>query len=93
MGVPAGPSHDTAHDALPEANALARAAVDAGVALKLLGGLAVRVLVPRVRAGQDMDFGCLSKGRKETAVFLERSGCVPDLRFNNLNGDRPGPDQ
>jgi hypothetical protein len=92
MGVPAGSSSGTTDDALPEALALAEGAADAGVGLKLLGGLAVRVLVPglppRVRAGQDIDFACLSKGRKDTAAFLERSGCVPDRRFNNLNGDR-----
>jgi trimethylamine---corrinoid protein Co-methyltransferase len=45
-------------------------------------------LPPRLRAGQDIDFACVSKGRKDTAAFLERSGCVPDRRFNNLNGDR-----
>jgi hypothetical protein len=92
MGLPPGPAPSTADDALPEAVALAQAAAGAGVGLKLLGGLAVRVLVPdlppRVRAGQDIDFACLSKGRKDTAAFLERSGCVPDRRFNNLNGDR-----
>ncbi len=92
MGLPASPSAGTADDALPEAVALAQAAADAGVGLKLLGGLAVRVLVPdlppRLRAGQDIDFACVSKGRKDTAAFLERSGCVPDRRFNNLNGDR-----
>jgi hypothetical protein len=81
-----------ADDPLPEALALARAAQQAGVGLKLLGGLAVRVLTPdlppRLRAGQDMDFACLSKGRKATAAFLADSGCEPDRRFNNLNGDR-----
>jgi len=81
-----------ADDALPEAIALAEAARQAGVGLKLLGGLAVRVLTPdlppRLRPGQDMDFACLSKGRKATATFLENNGCVPDRRFNNLNGDR-----
>src|SRR5215475_12189356 len=79
-------------DALPEARALAQGAAEAGVGLKLLGGLAVRVLCPdlpaRRRAGQDMDFACLSRGRKNTAAFLEQAGCVPDRRFNNLNGDR-----
>jgi len=79
-------------DALPEAILLAQSAADAGLGLKLLGGLAVRVicpdLPPRRRTGQDIDFACLSKGRKEVAAFLERSGCVPDRRFNNLNGDR-----
>jgi hypothetical protein len=81
-----------ADDPLPEAVALAQNAGTAGVGLKLLGGLAVRVLTPdlppRLRPGQDMDFACLSKGRKATAAFLESSGCVPDRRFNNLNGDR-----
>jgi hypothetical protein len=35
-----------------------------------------------------MDFACLSKGRKNVVAYLERSGCQPDKRFNNLNGDR-----
>ncbi len=93
MGVQPGHSqHAAVADPLPEAIALAQAAAAAGVGLKLLGGLAVRVLCPelppRLRPGQDMDFACLSKGRKDTAAFLERSGCQPDRRFNNLNGDR-----
>jgi hypothetical protein len=79
-------------DPLPEAVGLARSAAAEGLGLKLLGGLAVRVICPdfppRLRAGQDMDFACMSKGRKNVAAFLERSGCQPDKRFNNLNGDR-----
>ncbi len=79
-------------DPLHEAVSLARSAADEGIGLKLLGGLAVRVicpdLPPRLRAGQDMDFACLSRGRKEAAEFLTRSGCQPDRRFNSLNGDR-----
>jgi hypothetical protein len=81
-----------ADDPLPEAIALARGAADAGLGLKLLGGLAVRVLCPgfppRLRIGQDMDFACMSKGRKNVVAYLEKSGCQPDKRFNNLNGDR-----
>jgi hypothetical protein len=93
VGVqPGPPSEGVADDPLPEALALAEGAAPAQVGLKLLGGLAVRVLTPglppRLRAGQDMDFGCLSKGRKATASYLESQGCVPDRRFNNLNGDR-----
>ncbi len=93
MGVQPGEAPETvADDPLTEAIALAEGARQAGVGLKLLGGLAVRVLTPglppRLRPGQDMDFACLSKGRKATASFLEDSGCVPDRRFNNLNGDR-----
>jgi hypothetical protein len=79
-------------DPLPEALRLARGAAEAGLGLKLLGGLAVRVICPdfppRQRAGQDMDFAVLSKGRKNVVAYLERSGCQPDKRFNNLNGDR-----
>src|ERR1700683_5595303 len=77
---------------LPEAIALAQGAADAGLGLKLLGVLAVRVLCPdfppRLRIGQDMDFACMSKGRKNVVAYLEKSGCPPDKRFNNLNGDR-----
>ena len=86
------PAAGPALDPLPEAMALARGAADAGLGLKLLGGLAIRVLCPafppRLRPGQDMDFACLSKGRKKVVAYLEESGCEPDRRFNNLNGDR-----
>jgi hypothetical protein len=86
------PVAGAADDPLPEAVGLARGAAEAGLGLKLLGGLAIRVLCPafppRLRAGQDMDFACLSKGRKNVVAYLERSGCEPDRRFNNLNGDR-----
>jgi hypothetical protein len=86
------PAAGSADDPLPEALGLARGAAEAGLGLKLLGGLAVRVICPdfppRLRAGQDMDFACMGKGRKDVAAYLERSGCQPDRRFNNLNGDR-----
>jgi hypothetical protein len=86
------PTVGSSHDPLPEALGLARAAAEAGLGLKLLGGLAVRVLCPefppRLRRDQDIDFACLSKGRKEVASWLADHGCVPDRRFNNLNGDR-----
>jgi hypothetical protein len=79
-------------DALPEALALVRGAAEEGLGLRLIGGLAVRVLCPgfppRLRRDQDMDFACLSKGRKGVAAYLEHAGCLPDRRFNNLNGDR-----
>src|SRR5215469_1916639 len=82
----------SADDPLPEALGLARGAAEASLGLKLLGGLAVRVLCPefppRLRAGQDMDFACVSKERKKVADWLAGAGCEPDRRFNNLNGDR-----
>jgi hypothetical protein len=80
------------HDPLPEALTLARGAADAGLGLKLLGGLAVRVICPdfppRLRRDQDIDFACMSKRRKDVAAYLEGAGCTGDRRFNNLNGDR-----
>src|SRR6266700_6842287 len=80
------------HDPLPEALVLARGAARAGLGLKLLGGLAVRVLCPefppRMRRDQDIDFACLSRERKKVAAHLAEAGCEPDRRFNNLNGDR-----
>jgi hypothetical protein len=86
------PAASPADDPLPEALGLARGASEAGLGLKLLGGLAVRVICPdfppRLRAGQDMDLACMGKGRKKVVDYLERSGCQPDRRFNNLNGDR-----
>lgn len=79
-------------DPLPEAVALAEGAAAAGLRLRLLGGLGVRVLCPdfppRQRPGQDMDFACASRGRRDVARYLEQSGCVPDKMFNSLNGDR-----
>ena len=91
--LPGGPTATgPAGDPLPEAVALAQGAADAGLGLKLLGGLAVRVLCPafppRLRAGQDMDFACLAKGRKAVVSYLESAGCTGDRMFNNLNGDR-----
>jgi hypothetical protein len=92
--IPDGPAAAAgpADDPLPEALTLAQGAADAGLGLKLLGGLAIRVICPafppRLRAGQDIDFACLSKGRKDVMAYLERAGCTPDRRFNNLNGDR-----
>jgi hypothetical protein len=91
-GDQAGLTPGDQHDPLPEALMLARGAADAGLGLKLLGGLAVRVICPdfppRLRRDQDIDFACMSKGRKGVTAYLERSGCTGDRRFNNLNGDR-----
>src|SRR5580658_8010141 len=79
-------------DPLPEAVMLVQGAVAAGLKLRLLGGLGVRVLCPdfppRLRAGQDMDLACTGKGRRDVAAYLERSGCTADRMFNSLNGDR-----
>jgi hypothetical protein len=81
-----------ADDPLPEATGLVQGATGAGLPLRLLGGLGVRMLClgfpPRLRAGQDMDLATTGKARREVAAYLEKSGCTPDKMFNNLNGDR-----
>src|ERR1700753_2785939 len=81
-----------ADDPLPEAVALVDGAARAGLRVRILGGLGVRVLCPdfppRLRAGQDIDLACLGKGRRKGGDYLESAGCEPDKRFNNLNGDR-----
>ena len=65
-------------DPLPEAVSLVDGAARAGLKLRLLGGLGVRVLCPdfppRLRAGQDMDLACASKGRRDVAAYLEKTG-------------------
>ena len=86
------PAPGSAEDPLTDAMLIASGALDAGLGLKLLGGLGVRVVCPdyppRLRRDQDIDFACLSKERKSVAAHLEQAGCQPDKRFNNLNGDR-----
>src|SRR6202167_611241 len=93
MTTPNGaPGPGGVSDPLPEALGMEQGAADAGIRLKIVGGLGVRVLCPdfppRMRAGQDMDLYCLGKGRRQVADHQERAGCQPDKRFNNLNGDR-----
>jgi hypothetical protein len=89
--VPA-PAPGSPEDPLTDAMRITRAAAAAGVGLKLLGGLGVRVVCPdyppRLRRDQDIDFACLSKERKAVSAFLEQAGCQGDRRFNSLNGDR-----
>ena len=82
----------SAHDPLPEALALARGAAEAGLGLKLLGGLAVRVLCPdfpprlRARPGHRLRLPVQGAqgGRRPPGDQRLRAG----PRFNNLNGDR-----
>src|ERR1700728_2097244 len=92
MSAPMAAAQGAAADPLQEALQLVQGAAGAGQPIKTLGGLGVRVLCPdfppRQRAGQDIDFACLGKGRRRLAEHLERAGCEPDKRFNNLNGER-----
>ncbi len=79
-------------DLLQEALALIEHANGYGVPLKLVGGLAVRVLCPalpaRVRVGQDLDLASSSRARSRLTELLVERGYEPDKRFNALYGHK-----
>ena len=60
--------------------------------LKLVGGLAVRVLCPafppRRREGQDLDLASASRARAALTSLLVELGYEPDKRFNALYGHK-----
>ncbi len=79
-------------DITAEAWRLARAAVDGGLELRLMGGMAVYLVSPTVRRPPyarsygDMDFAVSSRDRKAAGAFLEAAGYVPEKMFNALHG-------
>jgi hypothetical protein len=85
-------------DAAPETELLAEAhrlidlAQERDVVLRLLGGLAIRVLTPdlppRTRFGQDLDFGSVRSSRRALTDMLTEQGYEPDRNFNALFGDK-----
>ncbi len=85
---------DTAQDSglIHEAEALIAEAGRRGIVLRLLGGLAIRILTPelppRTRTGQDLDLGSLRSTRRELTDLLAEQGYVADKMFNALHGDK-----
>jgi hypothetical protein len=79
-------------DPLPLATELVERAGDAGVCLRIIGGLAVRALCPsapqRPVDGQDLDLGSRSAVASEVAEFLAGEGFEADSRFNAIHGGR-----
>jgi len=79
-------------DPLDEGLELIRAGDASGVPLRLVGGLAVRVLCPdfppRTRAGQDLDLASVSRTRPALTSMLVGLGYEPDKRFNALYGHK-----
>lgn len=80
-------------DIREEAERLATAAVAAGLPIRLMGGLAIWLLSPTVRAGEfardyaDMDFAAASKaGRAAVGDFFAGQGYIPEKLFNALHG-------
>jgi hypothetical protein len=85
-----GAGSQPAEDALDEALAIIRGASEQGIPVRLVGGLAVRVLCPdfppRVREAQDLDFASVSSATQALTAFLGERGYVPDKTFNALYG-------
>lgn len=79
-------------DPLEAASTLVREAGEREIPLRLVGGLAVRLLcpdfAPRVREGQDLDLACTAPARSALTAFLTERGYVPDKLFNNLHGHK-----
>jgi len=79
-------------DIRDEAVRLAAAAADAGLGLRLMGGLAIWLTSPSVRrppyarAYADMDFAAPSRDQKRITPFLSDLGYVPERMFNALHG-------
>jgi hypothetical protein len=79
-------------DLLEEATSLIDLATERGIALRLVGGLAIRVLTPelppRSRTGQDLDFASASSTRRALTDMLTERGYGPDKNFNALYGNK-----
>jgi hypothetical protein len=83
---------DAGDDVLPGALRLIEGATVEGVPLRLVGGLAVRVLCPdfppRLRENQDLDLASVASARPRLTSFLIERGLDPDRRFNALYGHK-----
>jgi hypothetical protein len=81
-----------ATDLLNEAKSLIDLATERGIALRLVGGLAIRLLTPdlppRGRMGQDLDFASASSTRRRLVELLTERGYDPDKNFNALYGNK-----
>jgi hypothetical protein len=80
-------------DITAEARRLLDGAVDAGVALRALGGLAVHEHMPTrhptlSREYKDIDLITTRRESSRVAEFLTRMGYQPDEEFNAINGHR-----
>ncbi len=81
------------NDAMTEALDMINTAAEQGITVRLLGGMAVRVLCPdyppRPSAGlQDIDLASVTSSRKALQNFLIEQGHQPDKNFNALYGHK-----
>jgi hypothetical protein len=79
-------------DILAEARTLIEGAQERHIPVRLVGGLAVRVLTPdypaRARDGQDLDLASVSAHRRPLSEFLVSRGYEGDKTFNALYGHK-----
>jgi hypothetical protein len=79
-------------DLLQTAQGLIDEATERGIALRLLGGLAIRYLTPnlplRTRVAQDLDFASRGSARRPLTDFLAERGFEADRNFNALYGNK-----
>jgi hypothetical protein len=77
---------------LDQAKSLIDLATERRIALRLVGGLAIRMLTPdlppRSRMGQDLDFASSSSTRPALIDMLTEQGYEPDRNFNALYGNK-----
>ena len=77
---------------LNEGKALIDTANERKIALRLVGGLAIRLLTPdlpaRMSTGQDLDFASASGTRRALGELLSERGYDPDKNFNALYGNK-----
>jgi hypothetical protein len=82
----------TEADLLHDAKSLIDLAAERSIALRLVGGLAIRMLTPdlppRRRTGQDLDFASSSSTRRALTDMLTKLGYEPDKNFNALYGNK-----
>jgi hypothetical protein len=78
--------------AIEEAVRICQTAADAGITVRLAGGLAIQYLTPEFppRGGdsQDLDLATRSKERRSLSEFLAGRGYVGDKTFNALYGHK-----
>jgi hypothetical protein len=78
--------------AIEEAVRICQSAADAGITVRLAGGLAIQYLTPEFppRGGdsQDLDLATRSKDRRSLTEFLAGRGYVGDKTFNALYGHK-----
>jgi hypothetical protein len=83
----------TSRDPLAEALRVIRIADDAGLEVRLMGGLAFHALCPQWTAridrdGRDIDLATRSRDRKAVSELLSRLGYEADRRYNALYGHK-----